>query len=64
MNLDKLLTLSISLSVLKYKMGIILLPVILLRDLDEEIMVILKNIINDTEVQSLLSKYSESSDTE
>ena len=45
-------------------MGIILLPVILLRDLDEEIMVILKNIINDTEVQSLLSKYSESSDTE
>lgn len=64
MNLDKLLTLSISLSVLKCKMGIILLPVILLKDLDEEIMVILKNIINDTEVQSLLSKYSESSDTE
>ena len=44
-------------------MGIILLPVILLRDLDEEIIVILKNIINDTEVQSLLSKYSESRDT-
>ena len=58
MNLNKLLTLSISLSVLKCKMGIILLPVILLRDLDEEIIVILKNIINDTEVQSLLSKYS------
>ena len=58
MNLNKLLTLSIILSVLKCKMGIILLPVILLRDLDEEIIVILKNIINDTEVQSLLSKYS------
>lgn len=39
-------------------MGIILLPLILLRDLDEEIIVILKNIINDTEVQSLLSKFS------
>lgn len=34
-----------------------------MRDLDEEIIVILKNIINDTEVQSLLSKYSESRDT-
>ena len=39
-------------------MGIVLLPVILLRDLDKEMIVILKNIINDTEVQSLLSKYS------
>lgn len=56
MNLDKLPS-PLSLSVLKCKMGIILLPLILLRDLDEEIIVILKNIINDTEVQSC-SKYS------
>lgn len=64
MNLGKLLNLSISLRVLTCKMGIISLPVMLLRELDEKIVVILMNIINDTEVQSLLSKYSESSNTE
>lgn len=64
MNLGKLLNLSISLRVLTCKMGIISLPVMLLRELDEQIVVILMNIINDTEVQSLLSKYSESSNTE
>ena len=63
MNLGKLLNLSISLSVLKCKMGIISLPIMLLRESDE-IIVTLMNTINDTEVQSLLSEYSESSDAE
>ena len=64
MNLGKLLNLSISLSVLKCKMGIISLPIMLLRESDEKIIVTLMNTINDTEVQSLLSEYSESSDAE